>query len=340
MGFARGWLRALVVAAIALGLVATTGIDVAVAGAKRAHERRIAAARAERRAERTLLDRLRTISVDIINTVQPVELAVASAQRPDPAALIGARDAVLHGKVDVALREATSRLHALHAPAAMAADVRALTSSVGALRAAVSSLSAHVGVNDLEKLAEAFSADSSIDLTIAYSRFSDAVDKLFARQRRPAPATSDISSSTAVGWIFGADKACVQTNIELIPAYDMQLNSAAALRRYASRWQHALDHLAGGLSSVPRPPGLPATITARLPLLRFDAKLFADQVTAIRHQDPTAMGVALTKLKEAMPGLGRLGSALGTYGAVGCGNILDTWAGTKPVARKPATLTA
>src|SRR5436305_383983 len=88
----RRWVRLTSIFVVLAGLIAVTTVDVAVAQQRRAHDRKVAAARALRRAESRYLDDVRKIAGDVYAVVQPYQ-QVLDAFISDPTTIFAARDA-------------------------------------------------------------------------------------------------------------------------------------------------------------------------------------------------------------------------------------------------------
>jgi hypothetical protein len=340
MALLRRSIQVVVTTLLALGLVATVSVDVAVAGAKRAHDRKVAAARAEMRAEGAFLARLAPIAIDIERAANPVSVALAAAESPSPASLVGARDALAHGGGVAALDSALKRLTALRPPQPMRSNASTAVRAVVDLKSALTALARNANVTNLLTLSGRLTGDSAIALTVADNNFTAAVDALFARQHLASPVADDADAKqprTAADWIFDADSACIDADLSLVPAYTGSLTTPAALRHYVTLWQNAFRTLSHRLVTMPRPSGLPATITSRLGVLGYHAQLFSHQLTELKHGDYAALGVSLTEIKTAGPALVRLADGMRSYGVVGCANIMDLWAGVRPTAPKPAS---
>src|SRR5581483_11690876 len=90
----RTWVRRTVAIVVAAGLVAVTWVDVAVAQQRRAHDRNVAAERAERRAERAFLAKLTPVADDVYRAAAPVQAVLAALDNPGPDDMFAARDAL------------------------------------------------------------------------------------------------------------------------------------------------------------------------------------------------------------------------------------------------------
>src|SRR4051812_5244997 len=103
---------------VALGLVAVTCIDVAVADRRRAHDRRVAAQRALHRAETRYLNGVSQISAQLFDIVQPYQQVIDDLNR-DPTAILSARDAFAVASPPKQINALVARLDALPVPSTM-----------------------------------------------------------------------------------------------------------------------------------------------------------------------------------------------------------------------------
>src|SRR5690242_16254658 len=93
----RRWVRNTVAVVVLAGLAAVTSVDVVVAQDRREHDRKVAAARAERRAERAFLAKLTPVADDVFRAAAPVQAVLAALAEPGPDDIFAARDALAHG---------------------------------------------------------------------------------------------------------------------------------------------------------------------------------------------------------------------------------------------------
>src|SRR5437763_8795098 len=114
----RQWVRLTVSAVIAVGLVAVSFVDVAVAQQRRAHDRKVAAARALHRAETRYLTDVRKIAGDVYDVVQPYQ-QVLDAFISDPTTIVAARDAFAVPAPAKQVTALIARLDALTVPKTM-----------------------------------------------------------------------------------------------------------------------------------------------------------------------------------------------------------------------------
>lgn len=324
---------------VAAGVLATASIDVVVASQRRAHDRKVAAARAEQRAERALLHDVSVIAVDVQLASDPIVTALRSVSLPAPGELVGARDAIAHGGGGEALAADVTRLRALHPPASMRRDLTKLVTDVVALRDQADRLAGTAEVKDLLALSKRLNDDDAATFPSTAATVSGDLVLLFDRQHLTPPAVdSSKDDTTPANWIFGASAACIDAQLALVPVFSIHhLDSVATTERYARLWQHALSVASARITALPRPVGrrpLPATLTGRLGVLRYNARLFGTQLAALKRSDPAGYQVAVVKVRTLLPSLAQLSKALRSYGAAGCGNVMDGWAGVKSPASK------
>jgi hypothetical protein len=333
--------------ALALGLVAVMCVDVAVADQRRAHDRKVAAARAERRAERAYLERLRPLVVRVYRAAAPEQAVLDALADPEPTDVYAARDAFAHGRATADLAALAATLHRLAPPAALRQQTASLTKAVDDMHAAAADLGSHAGDTSFADLADALNGDSATAFGTATAAFVDAVVAAFAhRQMTPPFDTPDDGPDpgpTATSWIFGADRGCAAAYIRLLPVIKLQKQSSLAAARADIRlWSTTLLGLAKTFDRLPRPTGtasLPRALLLRLPAIRANGQVFAGQLRAIDRHDPTSYDAGVARLHELLPALGQLGRQMRAYGAVDCAIIMGGWAGDKSAGKGGVTST-
>ena len=326
------WARVAATALVALGLVATTCVDVAVASERRAKQRKAAAVRAEQRAERSLLRDLSAIATDVMLAADPVQTSLRAASLPEPGQLVGARDAIAHGGAADALATAVTRLRGLHAPAPMRSGLAKLTKDVDDLHTLAARLAAYVDVKDLLVLSKRLNDDDADTFGVTSATVLDDLSTLYDRQHLTPPSVdSRAEDATSASWIFGASSACIDAQVALIPVFAIKsIDGVATAERLSRLWQHALSLAATRIGRLPRPTGrqaLPPGLTSRLGVMRYNASLFSAQVSALKRSDLTTYQLNAAKIRTVLPSLAQLSKAFRGYGAVGCANVLDGWAG-------------
>ncbi|MBV9097372.1 MAG: hypothetical protein JO079_04875 [Frankiaceae bacterium] len=344
----RRWVRLTVAALIAVALVAVTGLDVAVAQQRRAHDRKVAAARAERRAELSFLRTLTPVADNVFEAAAPVQAVLAALADPGPDDIYAARDALAHGGSLATLRSLSTQLHALRPPRGLREQTASLVKAVDAMKDALSGLSSHGKQEGFDALANALGGDDATGFSTAQGDFIDAVVASYGRQHTKPPFSSDNDGprlrSTSTSWIFGADKACDAAYIGLVPVAKLQKQtSLAALRQEVTLWGTQLGRLATAFARLPQPRDaarLPLTVTSRLGIIKSNAVIFQQELRAVNHLDPNAFDLAERRLHELLPSLSQLGKALRAYGAVHCGLIMAIWAGDKSASKSGGGVTA
>jgi len=344
----RSWVRIVVASVIAVALVVVTGVDVAVAKQRRAHDRKVAAARAERRAELAFLATLMPVADNVFEAAAPVQAVLAALADPGPDDIYAARDALAHGGSLAALRSLSTQLHALRPPRGLRQQTASVVKAVDAMEGALTGLSTHGKQESFDALANALSGDDATGFSTAQGDFVDAVVASYGRQHAKPPFTSDSDGprlrGTSTSWIFAADKACDAAYIGLAPVVKLQKQtSLSALRQEVTLWGTQLGRLATAFARLPRPRDaarLPLAVTSRLGIIKSNAAIFGQELRAVNHQDPDAFDLADRRLHELLPSLSQLGKAMRAYGAVHCGLIMAIWAGDKSASKSGGGVTA
>jgi hypothetical protein len=345
----RAWVRITFAAVIALGLVAVACVDVAVAQQRRAHDRKVAAARAERRAEREFLAQLTPVADDVYRAAAPVQVVLSALADPLADDIFAARDALAHGNSRAALHKLSAQLHALHAPPGLRKQTASLVSAVDAMRDALDGLGSHANAEDFDKLAAALNGDDATGFGVAQGNFIDAVVAAYGQRRVTPPFSSDgngpRSRPSSTSWIFAADRDCSTAAISLIPVRKyLKDNTLSGLKSSAMLWQRALSRLGTNLTRLPRPAAgagaLPVAITSRFRVLAANAEVFQAELRAITRFDEAGFAAADRRLHEVLPSLAQLGKSLRSYGAVECGRMMGFWAGDKSAGKPGGGVTA
>jgi hypothetical protein len=344
----RTWIRIVVAALVAAGLVAVTCVDVAVVQQRREHDRKVAAARAERRVEVAFLATLTPVADDVYRAAAPVQTVLAALANPGPDDIFAARDALAHGGSLAALRALSTRLHALRPPVGLRQATASLVKAVDAMKDALTGLSANGHEEKFDALAEALSGDDATGFGVAQSEFIDAIVASYGRQHTRPPFTSDNDGPrlrpTSTTWIFAADKACDAAYIGLLPVVKLEKQtSLSSLRQLVTLWSRQLGRLGTAFARLPRPSDarrLPLAVTSRLGIIKSNAAIFDRELRAIAKRDADSFDLADRQLHELLPSLAQLGKALRSYGAVHCGLIMAIWAGDKSAAKSGGGVTA
>lgn len=329
------WLRVAVVTTMVSGLVATTFVDVAVAGSRRAHDRKIAAARALSRAEHGYLQRLTPIAVGLYADAQGLKQALSGISlEASPGALVGARDAFAYARRAGTISLAVQQIRALTPPTPLSVDQRRLVDDVDHLGQAVTRLGGFVGEHDLDRLTSDLNGPAASDFVGSEFDVGRSVGKIYADGHAKAPydeTLGDVAGPAAETWIDDADSACMDATLQLVPDYVSQDHSPSAARKTMRDYQRALTLLDHRLTAIAEPSGRgkpPLDLTRRFAVLAGTARVFGDELRAIQRQDAAGETAALVELKTVGAQLRQLAAAMRTYGAAGCANILDGWAGT------------
>src|SRR3954452_15917832 len=89
-----GWRRSAMTVAIVAGLVATSGLDVAVASVRRSHQASERRHQALLREEQRYLRELHALADDVMREIVPVQRVLVALSTPRPADIYAARDAL------------------------------------------------------------------------------------------------------------------------------------------------------------------------------------------------------------------------------------------------------
>jgi len=344
----RRWVRNTVAVVVLAGLAAVTSVDVVVAQDRREHDRKVAAARAERRAEQAFLVKLTPVANDVFRAAAPVQAVLAALAEPGPDDIFAARDALAHGGSLAELRKLSTALHALRPPVGLRAQTASVIEAVDAMKDALSGLSAHGNETKFDALAEALDGDDASGFGSAQGDFIEAVVASYGRQHARPPFTSDADGprlrGTSTSWIFAADKACDTAYLGLLPVVKLEKQKTlSSLKQVVVLWSRELSGLAAAFARLPQPRDadrLPAAVTTRLGVIKTNAAIFDREVRAVTRRDADGFDLAERQLHELLPSLAQLGKAMRAYGAVHCGLIIAIWAGDKSAAKSGGGVTA
>jgi hypothetical protein len=327
--------RASVVITMVCGLVATTFVDVAVAGSRRAHDRKVAAARALGRAEHRYFQQLTPIALALYADAQGLKQALSGISlEPSPGALVGARDAFAYARRVGTISSAIRQMRALTPPRPLSVDQRRLLADVDHLGRAVTKLGGFVGEHDLDRLTTDLNGSAASDFVGAEFDVGRSVAEIYRHGHAKAPydeTLGDVAGPAAETWIDDADSACLDATLQLVPDYVSNDHSPSAARKAMRDYQRALTLLDHRITTIAAPSGRgkpPLDLTRRFPALAATAQAFGNELRAIQRQDAAGVTAALVELKTVSAQLRQLAAAMRTYGAAGCANILDGWAGT------------
>src|SRR5581483_242491 len=110
------------------------------------------------------------------------------------------------------------------------------------------------------------------------------------------------------------------------------LSSLSNVEARGRLWMHALSKAGHAITSLPKPLGgsaLPRTLRTRLHLLSYGSRVFARQLSALQQRSISSFTKASGQIHDVLPSLRALGSAMRSYGAVNCGEIIRVWGSAK-----------
>jgi hypothetical protein len=300
------WVRVGLAVLLALGLIATITIDVAVAQQRRAHDRKVAAARAELRAELAYLRAVRSIAADVFATMQPYNQVLDSlASDPFRGDIFEARDAFAAPIAGTKLTAIIAKLATLRPPVPLRTAATDLHDSLASLQQDVTGIRRQASVQAGQKLFDAIDTTFSTTLLGHEVDWSLALTAAFDRQHQTPPAApvgGQTAAPTMVTWVFRADRTCDR-------AFDV---SEAALLRFSKRTETPADfgtigRALSGFTASLRKVALPASdaaalrreILARLAIVDATARSLGAFSRALSHGDSSGLRSAFGKLQSS-----------------------------------------
>lgn len=330
-------LRRVLSASMALALFLTLGVDGLLVSRHIDHERKLAAIRAERKAERHYLQQLQSVALDVGHAAAPVATILVALGEYAPGDLYAARDALARGNAASLLKSVETQLSAIRAPQPLRALAKQMSHDVEMMRTAALDLGSHVSTTNYEQLSTALNGDSSSAFEDAAGDFASTLSEAFSRQHLTPPFNAigpgPLDGGSATDWIFGADRACVGAD-NALAAGDKYLNSDSlpALEALTRVWIRALSGVATAFERLRQPQGsavLPSAIRDRLGVLRAGQRAFQAELNAVLNHDADGVIAAFDRVDALTPALGQLSKAMRSYGAAVCGDVMDEWAGVK-----------
>src|SRR5437764_6217738 len=249
-----GWRRSAITVAIVAGLVATSGLDVAVASVRRSHQaaerRHLALVREEQR----YLRELRSLADDVTREVIPVQRVLGALSTPRPADIYAARDALGTSDSLSAVQALLARAGRIHVPRPWTADGRYVVKSLAEFVDALNEMRRQRPVKDPRTLNADLLGTDTAKLSGAQDDWSSALRRVFVRggqkpPRTPYPGIPMRVPTVMATWAFAADRACVAADIAIVPVLhrldqshsDKDLHRAAAIEHGMTAKIRGLD---------------------------------------------------------------------------------------------------
>ena len=217
---ASRWVRRVVVLLVGLGAVATATTDFAVASDRRAHDRKVAAARKVHGAESRYLDSVSEIAHDVYDVVQPYH-QVLDAVIADPTAIYSARDGFASAEPAQQMRALSAKFDALVPPPTMRSHHADLARALRAYVADLGAIRGKASVLNPDRLYEAITDVFTSELDADDVGWQAALQTAFAvHAARPprAPSADQDAPPSVVTWTFRADRSCASSLRHADPA--------------------------------------------------------------------------------------------------------------------------
>lgn len=323
----RRWVRITFAAVVAAGLVAVTSVDVAVAQQRRAHDRKVAAARALRRAESRYLNDVRTIAADVYAVVQPYQ-QVLDAFIGDPTTIVAARDAFAVPAPAKQMKALVARLDALTVPPTMRAHQAKLHTALNSFVTHLTAIRRQAHVTDFEKLYDAINNGFEADFGGDSISWEYALQDTFAVHKDSPPkypVEDAAAPPTLVTWVYRADGTCERSFNQAGPALDRLGKGTETPSDFG-----LIGRTLRGFTAAMRKVALPAAdqaalrrdIIARLPVVDASARALDAFTHGLESHNSTAIQSALRSIFAAGTAVKPLVNAFHTQGVVICQNLL------------------
>lgn len=228
---------------VGAGAIATATTDVAVASDRRAHERKLAAARAEHRLEARYLHDVDGIAGEVYNAVQPYH-QVLDALAADPTAIFSARDAFAAPDSAQQLTRLSARLHAVSVPPVMQKHQASLEKALAAYATDLAAVRGRASMVNPDKLYDAISDAFTSQLDNDDIDWQLALEDTFAVHLDgppKVPYADEDAAPSIVTWVFRADRACAAGLRRAAPALARIHGRAGAAGDLASIGHTLLD---------------------------------------------------------------------------------------------------
>lgn len=327
-------------AVIAVGILATLGVDIATA-AQGGSGTAVAAARSHPGVASDVqhyLDSVRPIAAQVLSAIAPAEHIAEAIVEPRPGSAFAARDAVVHGGTINQMRTASAALAHLKAPATMAADQRQMVAAAGQLTRTMEAFRGLTSIVNGTHLVAAIDRISSDRLSAGEGNWNVALIKTFDAAHESVPrnfSTGQLGSAvTHTSWVFHADEACSAASYKLAGISKLRgVETLAAAEQWDRLWAKAFTFVSKRIGGLKRPTGagsLPRVLQARLKLLGFNARLFNRQITGLKHESLSQVERTDAQIRDAQGSLRVLAQQLNSYGAESCGLVIGMWGGKLP----------
>jgi len=323
----RKWPRIVFAVVVALGLVAVTCVDVAVAQQRREHDRKVAAARALHRAETRYLNDVRAIAGKAYNVLQPYQ-QVLDAMYADPTMIYAARDAFAGPAPAKQVAALVARLDALSVPTTMRAHHAKLRAALNSYVGHLTSIRRQAHVTNYRSLYDAMDTDFGGEFSGDNISWQLALEETFAVHLDGPPKTPYFDASapiTLVTWVFRADRACDKTFDEAEPA----------LRRFEKSTETPADfgligRLLQSFTTLMRRVPLPADqqaalrrdIVRRLPVVDASGRAMVAFTRGLEAHNSDAVRSAYQKILASGDAVKPLVAAFQSRHVVICRNLL------------------
>lgn len=323
----RRWVRIAFAAAVAAGLVAVTSVDVVVVQHRRAHDRKVAAARALRRAESRYLNDVRAIAADVYAVVQPYQ-QVLDAFIGDPTTIVAARDAFAVPAPAKQMKALVARLDGLTVPPTMHAHQAKLRSALDSFVTHLTAIRRQAHVTDFEKLYDAINNGFEADFGGDTISWEYALQDTFAVHKDAPPkypVSDQVAPMTLVTWVYRADGTCARSFDQAGPALD-RLDKGNETPSDFGLIGRSLHSFTAGMRKVALPAEDQATlrreIIERLPVVDASARALDTFTRGLESHDSSAIQSALRSIFAAGTAVKPLVTAFHAQGVVICQNLL------------------
>jgi hypothetical protein len=317
-------------ALIAVGLVATLGVDIAQAASG-------GSGPSAATQQRAYLERLRPIAVRVHDAVSPIEHMMSRIVEPHFGDAYAARDALIYGGSLAAVESALADLRKITAPVGLVSQQRQLVAAASAMHEALGDAPDLALLDDVD-LSYAVNGYGVGPLAVNAVKWQVALEAAFKGRAAVPPGlhtTGNRAPASRTEWIFGADRSCMRAVLMLTPASRRVVadnRTPATLQDYWEHWRHTIDWFGGKLAALPNPAGadaLPKQFVAHLKALPFDAAVAARLKTALARGDQDRVLRAFDQLSQIRAGLRLLGADFKRYGARICGTAVSSFAGVR-----------
>jgi hypothetical protein len=323
---------------VGAGAIATATTDVAVASDRRAHERKLAAARAEHRLETRYLHDVGAIAGAVYNVVQPYH-QVLDALAADPTTIFSARDAFAGPDSARELARLATRLHAVSVPPVMRTHQAALEKALTSYAADLGAVRGKASVVSPDKLYDAISDAFTSQLDGDDIDWQLALQDTFAVRLDGPPKTpysGDDAPPSTVMWVFRADHSCAVGLRRAEPAL-VRIRGRAAAPGDLAAVGHTLLDTTARLRRVPLPsaqaPQLRDQIVNRLRVADAAGQALVDVSHAARAHSEASGLEALRRFMAAGREVRPLVRGFTSRHVIACENLFAEFAAPRATPR-------